>query len=85
MQQPYFFNPGLSTEQLEDWLSQQKLYLAHFNRITKEKAALEERLQEVNEQINQMAVTGAEGKLSFPWDPSPLVESHQRDSDQSVA
>ncbi|HDU1488334.1 TPA: hypothetical protein REW11_005480 [Klebsiella pneumoniae] len=24
MQQPYFFNPGMTTQQLEDWLGQQK-------------------------------------------------------------
>ncbi|XFR43207.1 hypothetical protein AAHU66_14295 [Klebsiella pneumoniae] len=29
MQQPYFFNPGMTTQQLEDWLGQQKIYLAH--------------------------------------------------------
>ena len=23
-QQPYFFNPGMTAEQLEDWLGQQK-------------------------------------------------------------
>lgn len=33
MQQPYFFNPGMTTQQLEDWLGQQKIYLAHFNRL----------------------------------------------------
>ena len=41
-QQPYFFNPGMTTEQLEDWLGQQKTHLAHLNRLVKEKAALEE-------------------------------------------
>ncbi|WP_410260580.1 hypothetical protein [Klebsiella pneumoniae] len=25
MQQPYFFNPGMTTQQLEDWLGQQNL------------------------------------------------------------
>lgn len=84
-QQPYFFNPGMSVEQLEDWLGQQKTHLVHFNQLVKEKAALEERLREVDDEINQMSVTGLEGKLSFPWDPSPLVESRLRDSDQSVA
>ncbi|WP_425333823.1 hypothetical protein [Klebsiella pneumoniae] len=28
-----FFNPGMTTQQLEDWLGQQKIYLAHFNRL----------------------------------------------------
>jgi thiaminase len=30
----------MTTQQLEDWLGQQKIYLAHFNRLIK-KAALE--------------------------------------------
>lgn len=33
----------MTTQQLEDWLGQQKIYLAHFNRLIAEKAALEER------------------------------------------
>ncbi|EIB7634202.1 hypothetical protein K9I61_004898 [Escherichia coli] len=31
-QQPYFFNPGMTVEQLEDWLEQQKLHLSRLNR-----------------------------------------------------
>lgn len=37
-QQPYFFNPGMTVEQLEDWLEQQKLHLSRYNRLVKEKA-----------------------------------------------
>ncbi len=78
-QQPYFFNPDMTTEQLEDWLGQQKTHLAHFNRLVKEKAALEERLCEISLEMGEMAAKGFEGKLSFPWDPSPLLKNRQED------
>lgn len=39
-QQPYFFNPGMTVEQLEDWLEQQKLHLSRYNRLVKEKQSL---------------------------------------------
>lgn len=55
MQQPYFFNPGMTTQQLEDWLGQQKIYLAHFNRLIAEKAALEERLKEIDKSIELLS------------------------------
>ncbi|HFW0557292.1 TPA: hypothetical protein ACITL5_000870 [Salmonella enterica subsp. enterica serovar Virchow] len=80
-QQPYFFNPGMTPEQLEDWLGQQKLHLTHYNRLVKEKAALEERLSEISVEIERMSTGGLEGKLSFPWDPSPLLRNHQPGSD----
>ena len=54
MQQPYFFNPGMTTQQLEDWLGQQKIYLAHFNRLIAEKAALEERLSQISAEIGRV-------------------------------
>ncbi|EBQ4102558.1 hypothetical protein AA129_003590 [Salmonella enterica subsp. enterica serovar Lexington] len=80
-QQPYFYNPGMTTEQLEDWLGQQKTHLAHFNRLAKEKAALQERLSEISAEIERMSTNGFEGKLSFPWDPSPLLRNRQQDND----
>ena len=76
-QQPYFFNPGMSAEQLEDWLGQQKLHLSHFNQLVKEKAALEERLSEVNNSIELLSASGFEGTLHFPYSPSPLLENPQ--------
>ncbi|HCI5922643.1 TPA: hypothetical protein NPN56_004930 [Klebsiella pneumoniae] len=84
MQQPYFFNPGMTTQQLEDWLGQQKIYLAHFNSLIAEKAALEERLSQISAEIERVATGSFEGMLSFPWDPSPLVENPQQDSGQSA-
>lgn len=82
MQQPYFFNPGMTTQQLEDWLGQQKIYLAHFNRLIAEKAALEERLSQISAEIGRVATDSFEGMLSFPWEPSPLEENPQLDSGQ---
>ena len=83
-QQPYFFNPGMTAEQLEDWLVQQKTHLAHFNRLVKEKAALEERLEEVNRVIGLLSESGFEGILSFPYDSSPLLENLQTGKKQTV-
>lgn len=80
-QQPYFFNPDMTAEQLEDWLGQQKTHIAHFNRLVKEKAVLEERLSEISAEIERMSTNGVEGKLSFPWDPSPLLRNRQQDND----
>ncbi|EAO3363708.1 TPA: hypothetical protein I8412_003739 [Citrobacter freundii] len=80
-QQPYFFNQGMTTEQLEDWLGQQKTHIAHFNRLVKEKAVLQERLSEISAEIERMSTNGFEGKLSFPWDPSPLLRNRQQDND----
>ncbi|RSB31995.1 hypothetical protein [Enterobacter cloacae] len=83
-QQPYFFNPGMTAEQLEDWLGQQKNHLAHFNRLVKEKAALEERLEEVNRVIGLLSASGFEGMLSFPYDSSPLLENLQTGKKQTA-
>lgn len=76
-QQPYFFNPGMTSEQLEDWLGQQKLHLTHYNSLVKEKAALEERLMEINESIDLLSASGFEGMLSFPYSSNPLLENPQ--------
>ncbi|MCS5948218.1 hypothetical protein LNP05_14945 [Klebsiella pneumoniae subsp. pneumoniae] len=64
-----FFNPGMTTQQLEDWLGQQKIYLAHFNRLIAEKAALEERLSQISAEIGRVATGSFEGMLSFPGIP----------------
>jgi hypothetical protein len=76
-QQPYFYNPGLTSEQLEDWLGQQKLHLTHFNQLVKEKAALQERLEEVSKTIELLSESGFEGTLSFPYSSNPLLENRQ--------
>jgi thiaminase len=56
----------MTTQQLEDWLGQQKIYLAHFNRLIAEKAALEERLSQISAEIGRVATGSFEGMLSFP-------------------
>jgi len=75
---PHFFNPGLNPEQLEHWLNQQKLHVASYNRLVKEKAALEERLKEVNDSIVRFSNSGFEGTVSFPYSPIPAPENHQK-------
>ncbi|WP_071812494.1 hypothetical protein [Franconibacter helveticus] len=81
---PHFFNPGLTTEQLEDWLNQQRLHVSHFNRLMKEKAALEERLEEVSKTIELLSGPGFEGMLSFPYSSSPLLENPQTEKQQKA-
>ncbi|MCX8986134.1 hypothetical protein [Citrobacter portucalensis] len=80
-QQPYFYNLGMTAEQLDDWLGQQKPHLARVNCLVKEKAALEERLAEISTEIRHLSTRGFEGRLSFPWDPSPLLKNHQQGND----
>jgi hypothetical protein len=41
----------MTTQQLEDWLGQQKIYLAHFNRLIA--AALEERLSQISARLGE--------------------------------
>ncbi|WP_228959347.1 hypothetical protein [Klebsiella pneumoniae] len=53
-------------------------------RLIAEKAALEERLSQISAEIGRVATGSFEGMLSFPWDPSPLVENPQQDSGQSA-
>lgn len=65
-QQPYFVNPGVSAEQLEDWLNQQLLHVACFNRLVKEKATLEGQLEEINKSIEALSASGFKGKRCFP-------------------
>ncbi|BEN30020.1 hypothetical protein SMKC034_12360 [Serratia marcescens] len=76
--EPYFFNPDLSSEQLEDWLNQQRLYVAHYNQLKSEKAALVKQLSEVDTALEYYANLVTPGELSFPWDPSPLLRTHQK-------
>lgn len=75
--EPYFFNPGMSPEELEHWLGQQKLHLSHYNRVVKEKAVLLSRLEEIEGEIVLLTKNGIEGIQNFPSDPNPLLESRQ--------
>lgn len=79
-QQPYFLTTGMTVEQLEDWLEQQKLHLSRYNRLVKEKAELEERLSDISVEIERMSAGGFNGKLSFPWESSSLLRNHQQGS-----
>ncbi|CAI0721976.1 Uncharacterised protein [Serratia quinivorans] len=76
--EPYFFNPDLSSEQLEDWLNQQRLYVAHYNQLKSEKAALMKQLLEVDAALEYYASSMSPGELRFPWDPNPLLKAHQK-------
>jgi len=64
--EPHFFNPGMSPEELEDWLNKQRIHVAHFNQLVRQKAALEEQLVEVNRCIEVLSASGFKGKQSFP-------------------
>lgn len=37
---PYFVNLGLNTLELEDWLSQQRLFIVRYNKLQKDKSVL---------------------------------------------
>jgi len=74
-QQPYFYNPGMNPLQLEEWLNQQKLHVAHFNRLYKERAALYIQLEQVESALERLSSSGFEGTLSFPCGPNPLMEN----------
>lgn len=82
-QQPYFFNPDMHPVQLEEWLNQQKLHVAHYNRLCRERAALIEQLEQVELMLDRLSSSGFEGSLSFPYRPNPLLGSHQ--SDKSIS
>lgn len=76
--EPYFFNPDLSSEQLEDWLNQQRLYVAHYNQLKSEKAALVKQLSEIDAALEYYASSMLPGKLHFPWDPSLHLRARQK-------
>lgn len=76
-QQPYFFNPDMHPEQLEEWLNQQKNHVATYNRLCRERATLIEQLEQVEETLKRLSSSGFEGSLSFPYRPSPFLGSHQ--------
>ncbi|HGJ5878923.1 hypothetical protein [Arsenophonus nasoniae] len=75
---PYFFNPNLSSEELEDWLAEQKTALAHYNNLKKERAALTKRLSEVELMLERADNFFTSDKLSFPWEPSPLLKVNKQ-------
>ncbi len=72
-QQPYFFNPGMTPEQLEEWLNQQMFFVARYNHLVKKKAVLvkekadiEEKITEIDKAISAFSEAGLEGVMSFP-------------------
>ncbi|CAI1803950.1 Uncharacterised protein [Serratia quinivorans] len=75
--EPYFFNPDLSSEQLEDWLNQQRLYVAHYNQLNGQRADLVKQLSEVDLALEHYANSLTPGRLSFPWDPNPALKAPQ--------
>lgn len=76
--EPYFYNPGMTPEQLEHWLNQQKLHLSHYNRLVAERAALIERLKEIDTTLEHYTTSLQPGKLSFPWEPNPCLKVPQK-------
>ncbi|HBC1013513.1 TPA: hypothetical protein IGZ65_005316 [Escherichia coli] len=77
-QQPYFFNPGMTPEQLEEWLNKQMLFVRRYNQCAKQKAHLEIHLRECNKSIGDLteeSFTGInnfpDGPWTFEWDPRP--------------
>lgn len=79
--EPYFFNPGLSSEQIEDWLNQQRRCVAHYNKLKGERAVLTNRLSEIDTVLGRYANSFSLGRLHFPWDSNPLLEVNQNQSE----
>ncbi|WP_340618846.1 hypothetical protein [Xenorhabdus entomophaga] len=77
IEEPYFFNPNMDSEELEYWLGQQKIFISRYNALLREKAALTEQLAEIEKELNQRAMYGFEGKLSLPWDPNLFQKTRQ--------
>ncbi|WP_323861253.1 hypothetical protein [Xenorhabdus szentirmaii] len=84
IEEPYFFNPNMDSEELEYWLGQQKMFISRYNALMREKAALSKQLAEIEEELNQMTMYGFEGKSSLPWDPNPFQETRQADKIERV-
>ncbi|OKO97707.1 hypothetical protein Xedl_03913 [Xenorhabdus eapokensis] len=77
IEEPYFFNPNMDSEELEYWLGQQKVFISRYNALLREKAALTERLAEIEKELNERAMYGFEGKSSLPWDPNLFQKIRQ--------
>ncbi len=76
---PYFVNNSLNSLELEDWLLQQSLFVARYNKLLKEKATLLEQLESIESELTVIFNFPFEGKLNLPWVPNPFLKSHQED------
>lgn len=76
---PYFVNNNLNSLELEDWLLQQSLFVARYNKLKKDKAALLEQLKDIDEELAIIDKYPLLGTSSLPWDPNPLLKIHQAD------
>lgn len=76
---PYFVNNNLNSLELEDWLLQQSLFVARYNKLKKDKAALLEQLKEIENELDIIDKHPLVGASSLPWVPNPYLGSHQVD------
>lgn len=76
---PYFVNNSLNSLELEDWLLQQSLFVARYNKLLKEKATLLEQLKSIENELTAIFSFPFEGKLNLPWEPNPFLKNHQED------
>lgn len=76
---PYFVNNSLNSLELEDWLLQQSLFVARYNKLKKDKAALLEQLKDIDDELTIIDKHPLVGTSSFPWAPNPLLKTHQVD------
>lgn len=60
---------------VQNLLSAQKVALTHYNNLKREIAALTKRLSEVYRMLERANHFFTSDKLSFPWDPSPLLKA----------
>lgn len=76
---PYFVNDSLNSLELEDWLLQQSLFVARYNKLKKDKAALLEQLKEIENELDIINKHPFVGTSSLPWVPNPYLGGHQAD------
>ncbi len=76
---PYFVNNSLNSLELEDWLQQQSLFVARYNKLQKEKTTLLEQLESIENELTAIFNFPFEGKLHLPWEPNPFLKNHQED------
>lgn len=76
---PYFVNKNLNSLELEDWLLQQSLFVARYNKLKKDKAALLEQLKDIDDELAIIDKYPLVGTSSLPWGPNPLLKIHQVD------
>lgn len=82
---PYFYNPGLEPDQLADWLRAQVLHIQWQIKLAEEKAAIKERLVEIDKILVDQFNLSNLGKQSFAWEPNRYLEALRMNKQNSAS